>query len=246
MGSSEIIGGAIGLVVLLAVVAVGVHGTLVRKPKEQASEQRRVESMSALVRRFGAVVHTPQSGTRPSFGVLPDPRLNQVRLLSDSIDQPYEQAVEFPYRGHEVLALDYSYNRRTRVGGDRVKLVWLHNYLVQVRTPPTPWLRISARRPAGLTYPGRRPMPTGYPPFDEAFEVVTSDERFARASLTGPVLDLLVTDARYRDKFVEFQSGTVRSEFSGRLSAEPVLANADMLIDLVRRLPPQTWHHPPQ
>ncbi|RBM22806.1 hypothetical protein DI005_05030 [Prauserella sp. PE36] len=241
MGSSEIVGGAIGAVILLAVIAVGLHRVFVAGPRRRATETDRVAGMTGLVQRLNATVHTAQSGTRPSFGVLPEPRYNHASDALRPIEQ-FDQAVEFAHRNHQVLGVDYTYNVRAIEAGRSV-VRWLQNNIVQVRTPPTPRLRISARKPAGLTYRGDEltVFQLGNARFDDVFEVAAADERFARTVLTGPVLDLLLYGSRYRDKFLEFDEGVVRSEFAGRLDADVLLANADLLIDFVERLPAQAW-----
>ncbi|MBK1784051.1 hypothetical protein [Prauserella cavernicola] len=238
---SEYIGPAIGVVLVVALIVFGLHHLFVVMPRRHRNKVDRVVGIAGLAQRLNGTVHTTRTGTRPSFGVLPGPRdILSPKPLTGPLDQ-FDQAVEFSYRGHQALGVDYTFNHRTP--GHNRRYIRVQHNIAQVRIPPTPHLRIAGRTPAGLTYRGDalRVFPLGVPRFDDAFEVAAADEGFARTVLTGPMVDLLLYGARYRDKFLEFESGVLRSEFFGPLEEKVLLSNLDLLIDVVERLPQQAF-----
>lgn len=135
---------------------------------------------------------------------------------------------------HRVTAFEHVQNvpTTTEQGTTHVE----HTYrVVAVRTPGIGTdLEIRRRTPhAGADNEGA--------PFGAAFQTSGGDSEFARSVLDGALTSWLLSDTRSRALPVRFTGGYVLTWAPMRLAPERALIAADYLIDLIERIPRQTW-----
>lgn len=91
------------LLVLGGLLVIGLAaGTVLRKHRQR-------ELVATLAERFGGTVRTNETPNQPSFGLQP-------RTIGGTGGLPrtrgeFDQAVELPYQGHQVLLVNFSVNR---------------------------------------------------------------------------------------------------------------------------------------
>lgn len=201
---------------------------------------------SDWARHNSAVLHLPGDGTWPTFGYFPNARSRTSFASLEPQAPAYEYALELRLREHAVLAFEYGADAESTAGGAST------GYMVQVWTPPVPALTFDTSlksmvtslrgRPDAFRAPGT--VATGHPHFDAKFTVYCEHPDFARSVLTPPLLQWLLTDPRTPRGFALVNSVALESG-QRRLPLDDVLATAGFLIDLVRGLPPHTWHYRP-
>lgn len=77
--------------------------------------------------------------------------------------------------------------------------------------------------------------------FGAAFQTTGGDSKFARSVLDGALTSWLLSDTRSRSLPVRFTGGYVLTWAPMRLAPDRALIAADYLIDLLERIPRQTW-----
>lgn len=140
------------------------------------------------------------------------------------------------HRGRRVLAYEYSYS--VCAGGRGRARV--HRFcVVAVLTPPTAMLEVRAGD-AGCGSPGGRGVRVGDEAFTEVFGVRGDDEAFAVAVLDSRVRAWLLERPDERAPF-RFVGDHLLTWDEGGLEAEAVVARVDVLVDLLERIPTETW-----
>lgn len=140
------------------------------------------------------------------------------------------------HRGRRVLAYEYSYS--VCAGGrERARV---HRFcVVAVLTPPTAMLEVRVGD-AGCGSSGGRGVRVGDEAFEEVFGVCGDDEAFAAAVLDARIRAWLLERPGERAPF-RFIGDHLLTWGEGGLEAEAVVARADVLVDLLERVPAGVW-----
>ncbi|MDA0563849.1 hypothetical protein LG943_05835 [Streptomonospora sp. S1-112] len=143
------------------------------------------------------------------------------------------------HRGRPVLAFEHvEPNHRTGPGGSPA----IVNRVIAVPTPgSTPLLDIRDQRIGHklLDIIGLHDFVVGHPGFDGAFRVATSHEGFARAVLTGPMMERILHTAPRRP--LRFCGSHLMTTERAALDPAEITAIADQLIDLLEHVDPRVW-----
>lgn len=144
------------------------------------------------------------------------------------------------HRGRRVLAYEYSY---TSSGEDGRGATAVHRFsIVAVVTPPTPVLEVYVEH-VGCAVSGGpdvHGLRLGDGSFDEVFGVCCDDDVFAAAVLNPPMRAWLLERPEERAPF-RFIGDYLLTWGEGGLEPDGVVASADVLIDLLERVPDQVW-----
>lgn len=140
------------------------------------------------------------------------------------------------HRGRRVLAYEYSYSV---CEGGRGRARVYRFCVVAVLTPPTAMLEVRAGQKGCDSWGGRR-VRVGDEGFDEVFGVCGDDEAFAGAVLDGRVRAWLLERPGERAPF-RFIGDYLLTWSEGGLDPEVAVARADVLVDLLERVPAGVW-----
>jgi hypothetical protein len=166
----------------------------------------------------------------------PRERLRGFGIFTQGFTSDAVNLVSGTHRGHRVKAFSF----RTTTGGGRtsdmhryeVVTVALGTRVPMIQLHPLSWWRRALHRGGA-----RSDLRTGHPAFDSRFRVETRDVEFARAVLGGSMAEWLASDPRASAHPLRFSDDELITWRAGTLVPDRALASAELLIDLVERLP---------
>jgi len=222
----------VAVVVVVVWVVLAVAGVILglRAPREPTRDRGRERIRDEFSNGFvDPVVFLPGEAAQLPYGFLPAPLQPGAH--------PFDTALALPYRGHELLAFVRHVHVRTMDGTAQAQ-PWTY---VQARVPPLPRIRLCGGEalregpPPNLANTQR--IHIGHDAFDRAFQLYTDNEQAARAVFHGPVLDYLAVDSRYHHKVISFDGDVCWLQMPTELDVDSVCVGADVLIDLLDRIP---------
>jgi hypothetical protein len=222
--------GGLGCMGLLLVVGVGLMVALIVFGSRSAKRRRAALQAFAAQRGWLWQESEPELARRwhgYPFGTGSRHRVHQVLTGS--------------HRGREIVLFEYSYETSSTdsEGGSSTTT---HRYTVcVVRLPaPLPGMEVGRHsflhRLAGIT--GRRDVQFDDPAFNKAFRVRAADERVARAVVSRPTIDLLLSRPSVPWR-IEGEDMLCWSP--GVIDPAKTMPQLDMLIDIVEQVPSSVW-----
>ncbi|WP_282771644.1 hypothetical protein [Saccharomonospora viridis] len=220
------------LFALLFILPVLLIPLIVGSRNKKTNELR--SRLHEFARQVGGIEYAKHQPARPSFGYFP----HNPEIYPNA---PFDYAVEFKHRGHDVLAFELERHGHT-VGVNSHAI----NYdaIIEIPIAPCPFLWIGNETNANYDLNLRKhiipELTVGR--HHRRIVVVAHDEEFARSVVD---LELLTWIAeRIGDYFLRpiiLEKGVIRTEVmkSSRLDPDKIIPTVDAILELLDRLPPE-------
>ncbi|MEU4670592.1 hypothetical protein AB0F91_22045 [Amycolatopsis sp. NPDC023774] len=148
------------------------------------------------------------------------------------------EIVSGTHRGRSFLCARFKVRQRG-VATYYARAVWVRTPKLGPALQVGPAVRLESRVNASI---GRGDLRVGDAEFDERYEVLTGDDRFARAVLAPPVTHFLKTDPRQFRGFSLFGANfEVYDRLADHRDPEELVAALDLRCDLLELIPRSVW-----
>jgi hypothetical protein len=225
-------GGAIVALMAIAVVVIIAIAVM-----SSAAERERVEALEAWARDRGWTYDRERPELVDRFSGTP--------FQSGRSNAKAKHVLCADYRGHRVLAYEYTYTT-TSYSGQTPTTTTHHHSVVAVGTPRTPVLEVRTEHFGHtlLSLLGVHDLQVGEQVFDDTFRIATEDDAFALAVL-GPQLQAWLLERVDERVPFRFTGEHLLRWTGGKLDPEAAVSGADTLIDLLDLVPSQVWEGTP-